>query len=148
MKDNEEIIIKRRINIGNIFILTVLFIMSSACIYGCFTEISFALVFIGVCFGAFFVILFLYMTFKRPYYRINSKGVYANFSGYSKKEKFYSWERIVNNINKNIARSSFKNDLVQLDDKFKEKYINGIKKHPNLYEKYQRDWIAWGITPW
>ena len=94
VKKIEEIKIKRKLTIGDILILGALFIVSLACFSIIFDEglnDNMGVLILGLILGIIFILLFPYCTFKRPYFKVNSDGVYARIpKGFTYgKEKFY-----------------------------------------------------------
>ena len=135
---DKEIIIKRKITFGDIIVLGFLFIISFFCIYGFFysdSDENIIVLLIGLIFGLLFISIFLYCTFKRPYFKVNSKGVYVKVpKGFSYgKEKLYSWNEILDELNQDITDE---NELVELKDEFIENYIKLLKQRMSKIDKY------------
>ena len=137
---DKEIMIKRKITIGDILILGVLFVISFACLDAVIEEgldTNVGVLIVGLLFGILFLLIFPYCTFIRPYFKVNSKGVYAKIpKGFSYgKEQFYSWNRIVETINQHILINGYESELVELNNQFVERYINALKQYMGKYDK-------------
>lgn len=96
--DSKELIIKNKIGIGNVTILIILLVVSIAA-FSAFFESSenIGLLILGILLGVFFVGLLPYMTFKRPYMKLNSKGIiYIESKGHNLygREVIIPWNKI------------------------------------------------------
>lgn len=100
----KEIIMKDKIKIGDMILLIVFFIVlliisiaGFSAFFDSGEEKNIEVLFVGILFGLLFILLLPSLTFKRPYIRVNSNGVYFNelqgFQLYGK-EIFIPWNRI------------------------------------------------------
>lgn len=135
MKLDEEIIIKDKIDIIGIIICVVFFVISIASFIGYFdsNEVkNVKLLFVGTLLGIIFILLIPYLTFKRPYLKINSMGIIIRRpQGFTYgKEIFIAWNSIdailmidkVLTINKNkkeIQEKELNAESISNLDKFK-----------------------------
>jgi len=129
----EDILIKRKISVGDILILIFLFVLS----LGCFSVIidegftgNLGVLILGSILVFVFILIFPYITFMRPYFKVSSKGLYAKLPegfGFGV-EKFYTWDKIVNNINKFNESNRLDYKKVELNDEFIKEYINTLKQ--------------------
>ena len=99
MNFDKEVIIKRKITIGDILILGVLFVISFASFYGVLNEgldTNVGVLIVGIIFGLSFLIIFPYLTFKRDYMKLNAMGIYfRRAQGFTYgKETFIAWNKI------------------------------------------------------
>lgn len=97
---SKEIIIKNKIRISDILLLSALLIISIAGFSAFFDsseEPNIGVLLVGILFGLIFILILPYCTFKRPYSKVNANGIYYNklqgFQLYGK-EIFIPWNKI------------------------------------------------------
>lgn len=136
----KEITIKRKITISDILILCTLFIVSLSCFFCILDEgldDNMGVLIVGVLFGILFILLCPYCTFKRPYFKVTSEGIYSKIpKGFTYgKEQFYSWDKIIENINQYNALNGLGNGLLELNDDFMNTYIYALRKFMDNIDK-------------
>ena len=132
---NKEIIIRDKIHIVNIILLIALFIMSIigfVVFFNANENKVIGMIIWEILFAGSFILLLPYLTFKRPYLKLKSNGIYYKrphgFELYGK-EKLIAWNRIDAIIDsdsvfiiqeKEIQKSELNAESISKLDKFNE----------------------------
>lgn len=134
MNFDKEVLIKKKITIGDMLILGFLFIISFACFSVVLNEgldTNIGVLICGIMFGLLFLVLFPFLTFKRDYLKLNNQGISFKIpQGLYGKEIFIAWDKIDNiHINNKILTINQKQKNIQEDN-----YENNDIDDDELYE--------------
>lgn len=143
MKGDKGIIIRKKISISEIMIFIFVLIISIASFIGYFNSNegkNIGMLFVGILFALISIVLFPYLTFKRPYLGLNSMGIYYRRpQGFTYgKETFIVWDKIEafigpEKVNRKQIQEKLNFESISKLDKF-----NGFT--PDDYE-HEAEWL-------